>query len=266
MITLFYFLRWAECIHCPKTGWLLPVVIIIAVTSLCILVIWLNPGISSELRGPLFFFQVLPFIFSPTSHLAPHVFFVADLFNFKGQTIYFFKACIMKGLNNLYEAAFGYAFPVIALSIFLLAYVLSANYCLRFSFRRHSMLRSFWLLLVFIYNSLVETSLFILSCPKVGDKHVFFYDGTMECFHDQHLPMAVIAILVLVFLVIPPPIMVFLLTKGYWRVAPQYANTLRSGLRPECCWWWSVDLCRRVLLVATFRLGDIDWKLTKKVW
>ena len=231
--------------------------------SLCILVIWLNPIISSELRGPLFFFQVLPYIFYPTSHLGGHIFFVLDLFSFGSPMIYFSRTCILKGLNNLYNIAFGYALPALVLSIFLLAYVLSANYCLKFNFRRNSMLRPFWLLLVFIYSFFVETSLLILFCPKVGDKHVFFYDGTIECFHGQHLPMAVIAILVLVFLVIPPPIMVFLLTKGYWRVDPQYANTLRSGLRPEYCWWWSVDLCRRVLLVATY-VAAVDWR-TKTV-
>ena len=262
MITLFYFLRFYECVDCPKTGWLLPVGIIV-VTFLCILVIWLNPGISSELRGPLFFFQVLPFIFSPINHLSLFVFFLADLFKFGGPLIYLFKTCIIKGINNLYTISLGYGFPLLALLIFLLAYVLSANYFLSFNFRRNSMLRSFWLLLVFAYNYLVDTSIFILSCRKVGDKHVFFYDGTMECFHDKHLPMAVIAILVLVFLVIPPPIIVFLLTNGYWRVDPQYLNTLTSGLRPECRWWWSVDLCRRVLLVATYAFVP-NWQ-TKKV-
>ena len=231
---------------------------------LCILVIWLNPSISSELRGPFFFFQMVPYIFYPTSHLGGHVLFEAELFNLGRSLPYFSKICIIKGLNNLYTTLFGYACPVLALSVFLLSYVLSTNYCLRFNFRRNSMLRSFWLLLVFIYSSLVETSLNILFCRKVGDKLVFFYDGTVECFRGQHLPIAVIAILVLVFLVIPPPIMVFLLTNGYWpwKVDPQYANTLRSGLRPECCWWWSVDLCRRVLLVVT-HVAAADWKIKK---
>ena len=232
---------------------------------LCTLVIWLNPSISSELRGPLFFFQVIPYIFDPPSHLGEYVFFVTELFNFGSPMTYFSHTCIIKGINNLYAVAFGYARPVLALTVFLLAYVLSINYCLRFNFRRNSMLQSFWLLLVFIYSYFVETSLRILFYPKVGDKYVFFYDGTVECFRGQHLPIAVIAILVLVFLVIPPPIMVFLLTNGYWpwKVDPQYANTLRRGLRPECCSWWSVDLCRRVLLVATY-VAVADWK-TKKV-
>ncbi|KAL9984155.1 hypothetical protein ACROYT_G006421 [Oculina patagonica] len=255
-------LRGYDCIDCPDPGWVLAVVIPVVI-ALCILIIWLNPGISCELRGPLFFFQVLPYIFDPTSHLGGHVFLLADLFNFGGPLIYLSKTCIIKGINNLYLIAFGYILPGLALFIFLLAYLLSANYCLRFNLRRRSMLQSFWLLVVFMYNYLVETSFLILFCPKVGHKDVFFYDGTMECFHGDHLPIAIVAILVLVFLVIPPPIIVFVLTNGYWRVDPQYLNTLTSRLRPERRWWWSVDLCRRVLLVATYAFLP-DWQ-TKKI-
>ena len=241
---------------------------------LCILVIWLNPGISSELRGPLFFFQVLPHILSPTSLFSQCAFIVSGFFNFGGSLIHFLGTCT-DGLNSLRAAAFGYVIPVLVLLIFLLAYVLSANYCLRFNFRRNSMLRSFWLLFVLMYDDCVKTSLLILFL--VSEKHVFFYDGAIECYQSQVLTIGVImdskesiihgviAILVLVFLVITPPVMVFLLTNGYWRIDPQYANTLRSGLRPEYCWWWSVDLCRRVLLVATFHGAELaaHWKTIK---
>lgn len=255
-------LRWSECVHCPNPGWVLGVVIPLVI-ALCILIIWLNPGISSELRGPLYFFQVLPCIFDPTSQFGSYVFLLADLFNFGGPLVYLTKTCIVREINNLYSIAFGYLVPFLALLIFLFAYLLSVNYCLKFEFRQRSMLKSFWLLVVFIYNYLVETSFLILFCPKVGDSHVFFYDGTMECFSGNHLPMAILAIFVLVFLVIPPPIVVFLLTNGYWRVDPQYLNTLTSGLRPERRWWWSVDLCRRVLVVGTYAFVP-NWQ-TKKI-
>lgn len=238
-------------------------VVIPLVMALCVLIIWLNPGISSELRGPLYFFQVLPCIFDPTSQSGSYIFLLADLFNFGGPLVYLTKTCIVREINNLYSIAFGYLVPFLALLIFLFAYLLSINYCLKFKFRQRSMLKSFWLLVVFIYNYCVETSFLILFCPKVGDSHVFFYDGTVKCFYDDHLPMAILAILVLVFLVIPPPIMVFLLTNGYWRVDPQYLNTLTSGLRLERRWWWSVDLCRRVLVVGTYAFVP-NWQ-TKKV-
>ena len=149
-------------------------VVVPIVVGLCVLIIWLNPGISSELRGPLFFYQALPFIFDPTSKLGSYVFLAADVFNFGGPFMFIFRTCIIHGLDNLYAIAFGYALPLLVLIVFLLAYLLSVNYCLRFNFRRRSMLRSFWLLLLFVYNYLVETSFLILFCPKVGNEYIFF--------------------------------------------------------------------------------------------
>lgn len=63
---------------------------------------------------------------------------------------------------------------------------------------------------------------------------------------------ALLAVSVLVGLVIPLPVVVLVLTKGLWRVDPQYVNTLINGLRPHCRWWWSVDMLRRVVLMATY--------------
>ena len=227
---------------------------------LCVVIIWLNPGISSELRGPLFFYQVLPFIFDPTEKYS-YIFLATDVFNFGGPFIFFFNTCIVRGINNLYAITFGYAVPFLVLTVFLLAYLFSHR--LTFNLRRRSMLRSFWFLLLFVYNYLVETSFRILFCPNVAGKSVFFYDGSIRCFHGSHLPIGIVAIIVLVVLVIPPPIAVFLITNGYWRVNPQWVGTLANSLRPKHCWWWSVDLCRRLLLVGIYAFVA-NWK-TKKV-
>ena len=227
------------------------VVVVPIVIGLCVLIIWLNPGISSELRGPLFFFQVLPFMFVYGSDLRVYLFQVTEIFNFGAPFIFLVETCIFQGISSLHSIAFGYVLPLLVMLVFLLAYLLSRNNCLKFNFRDRSMLRSFWLLLLFVYNFLVETSFLILNCPKVGDKHVFFYDGTNECFHGDHLPLGIFAVVVLVLLVIPVPILVFLVTNGYWRLGdPQYMNILTNGLRPECRWWWALDLGRRVVVVA----------------
>ena len=226
-------------------------VVILIVFGLCVLIIWLNPGISSELRGPLFFYQVIPFIFDYGSELRGYLFLGTDINNFGGPLIFLVETCILQGISSLYSIAFGYVLPLLVIFVFLLAYLLSRNNCLKFNLRDHSMLRSFWLLLLFVYNYLVETSFLILNCPKVGDKRVFFYDGTNECFHGDHLPLGIIAVVVLVLLVIPAPILVFLVTNGYWRLGgPQYMNILTNGLRLECRSWWALDLGRRIVVVA----------------
>ena len=208
---------------------------------------------SSELRGPLFFFQVLPFIFKPNNVVRQAVLSVGNILNFGSPFLYFMHMCIVKGMTNLYAVAMGYLTPFAILLVFVISYILSANfYLVRFKLRKHSSLQSFWLMTLFVYNYLVGTSFMLLHCPRVGSKLVFFYDGNVECFQGEHLGMAVLAFAVLFGLVIPLPVIVLVLTKGYWKVDPQYVNTLINGLRPQCQWWWSVDLCRRLLLLVTY--------------
>lgn len=246
------FSRWEECLDCEGEAWIIPVVVVIVVI-LCVIVIILNPSMSSELRGPLFFFQVLPFIFEPNNMVGETVLFVADILNFGGPFIYFLHTCIIEGMTNLYAVAMGYLMPFVTLMVFLISYVLSVNfYLVKFKFRKNSSLQSFWLMTLFVYNYLSVTTFMLLHCPRVGGKLVFFYDGNVQCFTGEHMVMAIVAFLVLLALVIPLPVIVILLTIGYWKVDPQYVNTLTNGLRPQCSWWWSVDMLRRVLLMATY--------------
>lgn len=156
-------------------------------------------------------------------------------------------------MTNLYAVAMGYLMPFVTLLVFLISYVLSVNFNLvKFKFRKHSSLQSFWLMTLFVYNYLAVTTFMLIHCPRVGGKLVFFYDGNVQCFKGDHLGITVLAAFVLLLLVIPLPIIVLVLTKGYWKVDPQYVSTLTNGLRPQCSWWWSVDMLRRVLLMATY--------------
>ena len=255
-------LRWEQCLECSGAGWILGVVIVVVVL-LCVLIIWLNPAVSNELRAPLFFFQVLPFIFPPSSKVGGTVLLISSMLKFGGPLIYLLDTCIVKGIDNLHAVAIGYLMPFVAIVIFIVSYVLSTNYLVRLNFRRNSSLQSFWLIILFMYNYIVQTTFLLLHCPKVGGNHVFFYDGTKRCFHGHHASMAVLAVLVLVVVIIPPPIIIILLTRGYWKVDPQYVNTLTNGLRPRYLWWWAFDLGRRVLLLATFVFIP-EWK-TKQV-
>lgn len=244
-------LRGFQCFKCEESGWIFGVVVLVVIT-LCILVIWLNVGIANDLRGPLFVFQMLPYLFDPNGDVERVVLFMADMFNFGGPLVYFFHTCVISGMNNLYDIALGYLMPCVTLGVFAVFYVLSANYLIRLKFRRNSPLQAFWLIMLFMYTYLVQTTFLIQHCPKLGNKYVFFYDGNIECYRGHHLGMMIVSIFVLIFLVIPPPIIIILLTRGVWRVDPQYIGTLTIGLRRGCFWWWAVDLGRRVLVVVTY--------------
>ena len=255
-------LRPYECLDCREAGWFLAVVVA-AVVLLCIFIIWLNMGISNDLRGPLFVFQMLPFIFEPRNSVGDVVTAVSDILHFGGPFVFVFKTCAVDGSNNLHDVALGYVMPFVTLGVFVISYILSANYLIRLKFRHNSPLQSFWLIMLFMYTYLVETSFLLHHCPKVGNQHVFFYDGNVKCYQGNHLVMVIIASLVLALFVIPPPVIVVMLTTGIWKVDSQYVNTLTNGLNRGRLWWWVVDLGRRVLIVATFVFVP-DW-LTRQV-
>ena len=251
------------------------VAVVIVVVIICTAMIYLNPSMSRELRGPLFFFQILPFIFE-SNYVNDSVVFVAevfkdveflksfaDIFNLFEFLRHFFNTCIVEGMTNLYRVAFIYLSPFTILIFFLVMYVMSARlYLVRMKFRRNSNLRSFWLMTLFVYHYLAQVTFMLLYCPPVGGKMVFFYDGSVSCFEGEHLPMAVLAFILLVFVILLP-IIILLITTGRWKVDPQYRDTLTDGLRPQCLWWWSTDLLRRVLLMATYAF-IADW-YTKQV-
>ncbi|XP_032221183.1 uncharacterized protein LOC116603702 [Nematostella vectensis] len=244
-------LRPGECIQCRHSGWIL-VVVFITVVVLCIVVIWLNPGMSKDLRGPLFFFQMLPFIFIPNESVGSVVTVVSYLLEFGGPLVYVWKTCIAEGIDNLFSVAMGYMMPCTTLLIFLVAYILSRRRIIRMKVRKHSSLQAFWVLMLFMYKYIIETTMRLLHCPLVDNKMVFFYDGNVQCFQGRHLIVSIVALLVLTFLVIPLPIVIVLLTRGYWKVDPQYFSTLTEGLQSHCLWWWAVDLGRRILIVGVY--------------
>ena len=101
---------------------------------ICILILFFNPGLDNELRGPLFFFQVLPLFFPPVQYTTTGtinvynlVFFLASIFGFTIPFFgYFFSKCyILEGQDNLDMLAWGYSSSVIALFVFLVAFILS---------------------------------------------------------------------------------------------------------------------------------------------
>ena len=223
------------------------IIVILIFTSIIIAV---NPRMSSDLRGPLFFFQIVLLVLVPDG--------IGWNFDFR-----FSQICAVKEMTSLGAVAMSYLFPFSTIIAFLFLYMVSAKfYLVRFKHRKNSILRSFWLLTLLAYNNLAITSFILLSCIKVGKKKLFLYDATIECFEGKHLLAAILASFALLLMVILL-ISVVLVTKRYWRVDPQYFDTLTDGLSPRCLWWWSWDLFRRVLLMV-FYVFIPDW-YTKQV-
>ena len=125
--------------------------------------------------------------------------------------------------------------------------------------RRKNAVQCFWVLLIFMYSSLMSTSLRIVDCPKIQGKLRLFVQGSIICHQGRHLYWTIVAFLILLCgIVIPILIIVFTKTNPL-KISPYYLDTLTDNLNAGCLYWWSVDLLRRLLIVSIGVLVHI-WK------
>ena len=223
----------------------------------CILILYFNPGLDNELRGPLFFFQVLPLFFplvqyttKATINVYNFVFFLASIFDFTIPFFgFFFSKCyILDKQDNLDMLAWSYSSSVIALLVFLSALLLSYKRVILI--KRKNAVQSFWVLLILMYSSLMRTSLRIIDCLPVQGKSLLFLQASVTCGEGKHLGLAIVAYIILILGIIVPMLIIVVTKTNRLKVAPHYLDTLTHNLKETCVFWWSVDLLRRFLIVA----------------
>lgn len=74
-------------------------------------------------------------------------------------------------------------------------------------------------------------SLFSKCVKSILGKYVFFYDGSITCYKSTHLILTGVAVGVLGFMVVPPPVLVPLIVSGVLPTGPFFADALSQGLR-----------------------------------
>jgi hypothetical protein len=231
----------------------------------CIFILYFNPGLDNELRGPLFFFQVLPLFFplvqytkEGTINVYNFVFFLASIFDFTVPFFgYFFSKCyIVDNLESVDMLAWSYSSSVIALLVFLTALLLSYKRVILI--RRKNAVQSFWVLLILMYSSLMRTSLRVVDCLYIDGQYHLFLQASVICReHTRHVVLTVVAYIMLILGIVIPIVIVVSTKTNLLKIAPHYLDTLTHNLKEECVFWWSVDLLRRFLIVALCNLIHI---------
>ena len=121
---IFLFSSLADCTECE--GRPTPFVIgfqIIVILIFISIIIAVNPRMSSDLRGPLFFLQIVFIVLEPNG--------IGWNFDFR-----FFQICAVKEMTSLGAVAMGYLFPFTTIIAFLFLYTVSAKfYLVRFKRR-----------------------------------------------------------------------------------------------------------------------------------
>ena len=158
-------LQQATCSNCDGTGAFLGIFVGIIII-LVFLIIYLNPNISPELRGILFYFQVIPFVFKPNNKVGYIVATISSIADFGRPTEHLIPTCAMPGLGNMHATALNYITPAVVLTILIFIYIFRRNIMLQ----RGKPFQCFFLLLVLVYKYLVEVSFSLLHCVDVGGK------------------------------------------------------------------------------------------------
>ena len=108
-------LRSSTCRDCSGS-WFIAFSILV-VLAFTFGVIFFNPGIPSDLRGILFCFQVLPYVFPPNSGIGNKVNLMTAVADLGRPSDYPFDTCALPGLGNLEIVALSYLTPLIIIII-----------------------------------------------------------------------------------------------------------------------------------------------------
>ena len=162
-----------ECIECDSksigeaiTGL---VVLTIAVLCVALLIVYLNPTISTRMRDPMFYVQMLPYYYvTGKSPWGTIIRSTASLLALGGSSQLPISGCLGKDLDRLKIIALKYIFPAIILTVLVTIYILSCRLLIRF--KRDSPFESLWLLLIAMYCLFCETSLIFFYCVDVNGK------------------------------------------------------------------------------------------------
>ena len=216
------------------------------------------------LNGLLFFSNILS-LYSPV-HSSSSIFVVFSWLSLKVGI----KTCFFDGMKPLHVAALNFVFPVYLFLILLLIYVAaekSSRFSSWLSKRRCTPTHLFVTIIVMTYSSLLESCLQALSATTVTvfisenktEDHVRWrYDPSQRYFSGFHAPLATFSIIVLVFFLIPAPLVCMLNTSGQHfkflaRCTP-FCDAIGAPLKPQYRFWVSLRMLFRIFPLIFFYL------------
>ena len=116
---------------------------------------------------------------------------------------------------------------------------------------RHSILHALWLLVLISYLNIAKATFEIVHCQTIGPednrRYVLVYDASVKCWSGSHLPLAILAVLLAAFLILPFPFYIWLGTLSY-KLKPLsdvYTGIYKDSQRNWVVW----NLLYRILIV-----------------
>ncbi|XP_065177676.1 uncharacterized protein LOC135808417 [Sycon ciliatum] len=210
----------------------------------CLLLL-LNVGLNPTMDSWLFFMQATFYLFPDETNLSDAYlsFLSLGLGNI----------CLTPPITRLAAKALLLAQP-----LFLYFFIVLLWFCITFRLfivhlqklqRRQALAYVVWFIVVLSSSNMAYIAVTILTSVKLSNgKRVVLVDGAVAYFDDQHKPFGVLAIIVLICFVLPPPV---ILTVPYLRGLPvfrRFVDAALSSYEDHVPWWAAYNLVRRLLL------------------
>lgn len=167
-----------------------------------------------------------------------------------GDLDFSFGQCFTPDFTALERLAWQFFSPAFILFLLVILIILSKTKCFSKLSGKHSFLKALWFLILLSYSNLLVTSYSIVHCtPIEGVSYsVLLADASVRCFTGVHLILAILAIILLSFVILPFPLyLTVLLCFPRWKpFVDVYAGVYKDKLR----WWVLCDLGRRIVIVS----------------
>lgn len=239
--------------------------LLLFLTALVFIIFKINLDIfTCYMNAWLYFYQVVILIMSVREEvpLDPFIQFIIGLANV---TIDGFGSCMWKDMDNLLKLGFNYLLPVYVFIVVLVIGLFARRFPNSY-FARKSRFRASCTLFVLSYSTLTRISMQILQPSDIAGTKVVFYQGTVKYFSTYHAYFAVPAILILLFVVIPFPV-ILTFTPFFMKQVRcvSYATPLFStfqGCFKDGCRWFAAFyfFCRFFLLLFDTFIPDGEGK------
>ena len=201
-----------RCYECGKYGYLLmiPIYLVVIFGVISLAMVFDVDAFTGCLNGCLYFYQVMEPIVGEQFRFRDYfMFFILNLVNFRLWIGTHF--CFSSHLDYADKLFFQLLTPAFVLvAVFALVKLVGKypNWC--FSRRVKAPFRAICTITVLCYTGITSASLEILHPAVIGDKTVLYVSGDVEFFKGKHAVYGSIAVLFLVFFVVPfPLILVF---------------------------------------------------------
>ncbi|CAB3995365.1 Hypothetical predicted protein [Paramuricea clavata] len=196
-----------ECRKCDNdTGLLWLLLIVAGLTLIVLAIIYFEiEFFSGPLNSWLYTYHIIHLLPFKSDYLDPFIVFVTSLTN--GTFDLSTGRCVWRGMDALQKLSLRYLMPFYCILLLYLINKLLRNFP-NLPLANHTFHHAFVTIAIISYASLIETTVTILQPVNVDGHWYVFQQASVEYFGNDHLPYAIPALFILLFVVIPFPFII----------------------------------------------------------